>query len=231
MTAGGDREQPGFEDLGFAKVDHVRAARTGRPEVIFCAGKTPEEVAAIAQSLVDRGSVLLATRADFAQFEAVRARLPEAVWHDRARCITLGCAEKSGHLDIAVVTAGTSDLAVAEETCVTLETFGRTVRRITDCGVAGIDRLMAKLEVIRSCGVVIVVAGMEGALPSVVAGLVDRPVIAVPTSIGYGANFGGLSALLGMLTSCASKVTVVNIDNGFGAASAADAILRLADPA
>lgn len=219
----------GYEDLGFAKVDHSRTQRNGRPEVIFCPGKTPDEVAAIAVSLTNAGAVLLATRATYEQFAAVQTKLPAAVWHDRARCISLGAAPKAGAAwPVAVLTAGTADLPVAEEAAVTLECFGHEVRRITDCGVAGIQRLMDQLDVLRACGVVIVVAGMEGALPSVVAGLIDNPVIAVPTSVGYGANLGGISALLGMLTSCASKVTVVNIDNGFGAASAADAILRLA---
>jgi len=219
----------GYEDLGFAKVDHDRAARSGRLEVIFCPGKTPDEVAAIALSLAKKNPAILATRAGIDHFNAVRAVLPQAQWHDRARCITHG--EPVKVIDcwpVAIVTAGTADLAVADEVAVTLECFGHDVRRFNDCGVAGIHRLFDQLAPVRECGVVIVVAGMEGALPSVVAGLVDHPVIAVPTSIGYGANFGGLSALLCMLTSCASKVTVVNIDNGFGAASAADTILRLA---
>jgi len=219
----------GYEDLGFAKVDHDRATRSGQPEVVFCPGKTPDEVAAIAVSLEKRNPMILATRANIEQFAAVRSALPQARWHDRARCITHGEPIKQpGSWPVAILTAGTSDQAVAEEAAVTLECFGHEVRRFTDCGVAGIHRLFDQLAEIRKCGVLIVVAGMEGALPSVVAGLVDQPIIAVPTSIGYGANFGGLSALLCMMTSCASKVTVVNIDNGFGAASAADAILRLA---
>jgi hypothetical protein len=219
----------GYEDLGFAKVDHSRAARSGRAEVIYCPGKTPDEVAAISASIVANNGVLLATRATGEQFAAVYNRLPNAVWHERAGCITHGQSPAmSLAWPVAVLTAGTADLAVADEAAVTLECFGYEVRRFTDCGVAGIHRLFDQLEALRACAVVIVVAGMEGALPSVVAGLIDHPVIAVPTSVGYGANFGGISALLGMLTSCASKVTVVNIDNGFGAASAADAILRLA---
>lgn len=218
-----------YEDLGFAKVDHDRAARSGRPEVIFCPGKTGDEVAAIAQSLSKKNPALLATRATPEQFMAVKSVLPDAIWHDRARCITHGEPTKvSDSWPVAILTAGTADQAVAEEAAITLESFGHEVRRFTDCGVAGIQRLFDQLEPLRACGVVIVVAGMEGALPSVVAGLIDHPIIAVPTSIGYGANFGGISALLCMLTSCASKVTVVNIDNGFGAASAADTILRLA---
>lgn len=222
-------ESRGYEDLGFAKVDLSRENRLGRPEVIFCQGKTPEEVASIAEILVKNGTTLLATRAQPEHFTAVQERLPDAVWHDRAHCITHGQSPRlPASWPVAVVTAGTADLPVADEAAVTLDSFGIEVRRFTDCGVAGIHRLFDQLDAIRKCGVVIVVAGMEGALPSVVAGLIDHPVIAVPTSVGYGANLGGISALLGMLTSCASKVTVVNIDNGFGAASAADAMIRLA---
>ncbi len=220
---------PGFEDLGFAKVDHARGARCGRPEVIFCEGKTPAEVADIAARIVEESGYLLGTRASREQFEAVAGKLPAAEYHERARCITCGSAPGSGSdLVVGILSAGTADLAVAEEAAVTLAAFGQRVERIYDVGVAGLHRLMDRVEVVRACGVLIVVAGMEGALPSVVAGLVERPVIAVPTSVGYGAAFGGLAALLGMLTSCGSKVTVVNIDNGFGAACAADAILRLA---
>lgn len=220
----------GFDDLGFAKVDLARGARCGRPEVIFCEGKTADEVAAIAARLVEASGYVLGTRADRGQFEAVAARLPGAVYHERARCITVGSAatSSSAHV-VGILSAGTADLAVAEEAAVTLAAFGRRVERVYDVGVAGLHRLLDRLELVRSCSVLIVVAGMEGALPSVVSGLVDRPVIAVPTSIGYGASLGGLAALLGMLTSCGSKVTVVNIDNGFGAACAADAILRLAE--
>jgi NCAIR mutase (PurE)-related protein len=221
-----------FEDLGFAKVDHSRDRRCGRPEVIFCQGKTTAEVAAIAARIMAEAGYLLGTRASREQFDAVAAQLPDAEYHERARCITCGSASPSGStFTVGLLSAGTADLAVAEEAAVTLAAFGQKVERIYDVGVAGIHRLLDRLEVVRSFGVLIVVAGMEGALPSVVSGLVDRPVIAVPTSIGYGANFGGLSALLGMLTSCGSKVTVVNIDNGFGAACAADAILRLAGEA
>jgi len=223
---------PGFEDLGFAKVDHARGARCGRPEVIFCEGKTADEVAAVAVRIVAESGYLLGTRANRAQFEAVAARLPAAEFHERARCITCGAAVASGSaFAVGILSAGTADLAVAEEAAVTLAAFGQRVERIYDVGVAGLHRLMDRIDAVRACGVLIVVAGMEGALPSVVAGLVERPVIAVPTSVGYGAAFGGLAALLGMLTSCGSKVTVVNIDNGFGAASAADAILRLAGEA
>jgi len=213
----------------FVRVDLGRANRCGRAEAIFCEGKLPDEVAAIAKILREEGQAVLATRAEKAHFEAVARHFPEAVWHERARCITVGSypAVESKHA-AGVVCAGTADLPVADEASVTLESFGHRVERITDVGVAGLHRLLAEEERLRSFSVLIVVAGMEGALPSVVAGLVNCPVIAVPTSVGYGANLGGIAALLGMLTSCASKVTVVNIDNGFGAASAADAILRLA---
>ncbi|MGH8048496.1 MAG: nickel pincer cofactor biosynthesis protein LarB [Chthoniobacterales bacterium] len=219
----------GFEDLGFAKVDHARGARCGRPEVIFCEGKTAAEVAGIASRIAAASGYVLGTRASREQFDAVAQQLPAAVYHERARCISCGHAEPAtGSFVVGILSAGTSDLAVAEEAAVTLAAFGQRVERIYDVGVAGVHRLMERLDTVRACAVLIVVAGMEGALPSVVSGLVDRPVIAVPTSIGYGASFGGLAALLGMLTSCGSKVTVVNIDNGFGAACAADAILRLA---
>jgi NCAIR mutase (PurE)-related proteins len=216
----------------FANVDHDRESRCGRPEVIFCEGKTPDEVAAIAARIAERSGWVLATRANREQYDAVRAQLPAAIFHERARCITCGhAAPSNARFAVGILSAGTSDLAVAEEAAVTLETFGQRVERIYDVGVAGLHRLLDRLDEVRACGVLIVVAGMEGALPSVVSGLVDRPIIATPTSIGYGANFAGLSALLGMLTSCGSKVTVVNIDNGFGAACAADAILRLAEEA
>ncbi|MGC1479499.1 MAG: nickel pincer cofactor biosynthesis protein LarB [Chthoniobacterales bacterium] len=212
----------------FARVDLSRRERCGRAEVIYCPGKTPDEVAEIAVQLRDAGEVMLATRVTPEQVAAVRVRLPEVTYHERARCLSLGEPVASGsRWSVGLLTAGTADLAVAEEAAVTLETFGQDVERFYDVGVAGLHRLLGQLDAVRNCGVLIVVAGMEGALPSVVAGLVDVPVIAVPTSVGYGANFGGLAALLGMLTSCGSKVTVVNIDNGFGAASAADAILRL----
>jgi hypothetical protein len=217
------------EDLGFAQVDLGRRERCGRAEVIYCPGKLPEEVAEIAGRLRSEGEVVLATRATAEQAAAVRERLPEAVFHERAGCVTCGEAVAAGSCwAVGILTAGTADLAVAEEAAVTLGAFGQRVERFTDVGVAGLHRLLGRIEAVRACGVLIVVAGMEGALPSVVAGLVDMPVIAVPTSVGYGANLGGVTALLGMLTSCGSKVTVVNIDNGFGAASSADAILRLA---
>jgi NCAIR mutase (PurE)-related protein len=213
----------------FVRVDLGRAGRCGRAETIFCEGKLPSEVAAISAILREAGQTVLATRARKEHFDAVAGKFPDAVWHERARCITIGSAPPSdSNLTVGVICAGTADLPVADEAAVTLESCGHRVERITDVGVAGIHRLLDETARLRALSVLIVVAGMEGALPSVVAGLVDRPVIAVPTSVGYGASLGGLSALLGMLTSCSSKVTVVNIDNGFGAASAADAILRLA---
>jgi NCAIR mutase (PurE)-related protein len=216
-------------DLGFARVDLDRLRRCGRPEVIFCQGKLPVEVSGIAVALREKGQPVLATRAQASHFDAVRLRLPEAVFHERARCITVGPPLGSaGRWSVGVLCAGTADLPVAEEAAVALEFFGRRVERISDIGVAGLHRVLAETDRIRSCGVLIVAAGMEGALPGIVSGLVERPLIAVPTSIGYGANFAGLAALLGMLNCCGSGVTVVNIDNGFGAACAADDILRLA---
>ena len=213
----------------FVRVDLQRAGRCGRAETIFCEGKLPSEVASISAILRAAGQAVLGTRARKEHFDAVSEKFPEAVWHERARCITIGSAPPSdSNLTVGVICAGTADLPVADEASVTLESFGHRIERMTDVGVAGIHRLLDETARLRAFSVLIVVAGMEGALPSVVAGLVDRPVIAVPTSVGYGANLGGLSALLGMLTSCSSKVTVVNIDNGFGAACAADAILRLA---
>ena len=217
-----------FVDLGFARVDVDRRRRTGFPEVIFGQGKTPEEVARISQVILEREPVVLATRTDREQFEAVQALFPSAIFHQRARCLTIEREPLPRQkMAIAVVAAGTSDLPVAEEAAVTLEIFGNKTERIYDAGVAGLHRLLVETDRLRECAVVIVVAGMEGALPSVVAGLVDKPVIAVPTSTGYGASFGGLAALLGMLNSCGSGVTVVNIDNGFGAAYAAATINRL----
>ncbi len=220
----------GFVDLGFARVDSDRRGRCGRPEVIFGEGKTAEEIARIAAVIHAREGHVLATRLSPSHAEAVRARLPEAVYHERGRCITLGTAPvNASALRVGILCAGTSDLPVAEEAAITLSAFGRSVERIHDVGVAGIHRLLGEVDRIRACGVLIVVAGMEGALPSAVAGLVEIPVIAVPTSVGYGASFEGIAALLGMVNSCASGVTVVNIDNGFGAACAADSILRLVE--
>jgi NCAIR mutase (PurE)-related protein len=217
-----------FIDLGFARVDVDRRRRTGFPEVIFGQGKTPAQVAQIARVILEHDPVLLATRISREQFEAVAAAFPSAVFHEEARCLTIEREPlPQRRYPIAVVAAGTSDLPVAEEAAVTLEVFGNRVERIFDAGVAGLHRLLVETDRLRECAAVIVVAGMEGALPSVVAGLVDKPIIAVPTSTGYGASFGGLAALLGMLNSCGSGVTVVNIDNGFGAAYAAATINRL----
>ena len=217
-----------FVDLGFARVDTDRARRCGFPEVVYAAGKTPGEVAAIARCILAETGVLLVSRATEQHFEAVAAECPDAQWHGRACCITVENEPlPKNHGVVGVVCAGTSDLPVADEAAVTLELFGNHVERITDVGVAGIHRLIAERDRLEACNVLIVVAGMEGALPSAVAGLVSKPIIAVPTSVGYGASFGGLAALLGMLTSCGSGVTVVNIDNGFGAAYAAATINRL----
>ncbi len=218
----------GFVDLGFARVDTDRQRRCGFPEVVYGDGKTPEEVLGIGRAIVAQSGLLLVTRAREEHFRVLESEFPEARWHARGRCITIE-REPSAKLDgtVAVVCAGTSDLPVAEEAAITLEMFGSRVERISDVGVAGIHRLLAVRDRIQACEAVIVVAGMEGALPSVMAGLISKPIIAVPTSVGYGASFGGLSALLGMLNSCGSGVTVVNIDNGFGAACAAAAILRL----
>jgi hypothetical protein len=217
-----------FVDLGFARVDTDRKTRRGFPEVIFCAGKLPEQVLHISRALLETDNVVLGTRATREHFDAVVAEIPEATFHGAARCITI-IREPMPALPgkVAVVCAGTSDIPVAEEAAVTLETFGCTVDRISDVGVAGIHRLLAVRDRLESSNAVIVAAGMEGALPSAVAGLISKPIIAVPTSIGYGASFGGIAALLGMLNSCGSGVTVVNIDNGFGAAYAAATISRL----
>lgn len=206
-----------FEDLGFAKVDHHRSLRSGMPEVVFAEGKTPDQVAAILARIHASGVPAMATRANHEAFAATQRMIPQARYHEVARIITSdeAAAHKGGH--VAVVCAGTSDLPVAEEAAVTAEFLGARVTRITDVGVAGLHRLLAHLPAIREADAVIVCAGMEGALPSVVGGLVAVPVIAVPTSVGYGAAFGGVTALLGMLNSCSPNVTVVNIDNGFGA--------------
>ena len=221
------RAQP-FEDLGFARVDHHRSIRQGFPEVILGLGKTPDQIAAIAAGIVARDSTLLVTRASAAAYEAVRATVPAAIYHASAGLITLRQQDISpGKGTIIVAAAGTSDLPVAEEAALTAELMGNEVSRLYDVGVAGLHRLLGERERLNAARVIIVVAGMEGALPSVVAGLVSAPVIAVPTSIGYGASFGGIAALLGMLNSCASGVSVVNIDNGFGAASIASLINHL----
>ena len=221
------RQSP-FEDLGFARVDHHRHIRQGFPEVVFGQGKTPDQIAAIARTLVGAGQNLLVTRTTPEAYRAVADALPDARYHERARCITLdvGSAQK-GRGTIVIAAAGTADLPVADEAGVTAEIMGNTVDRVYDVGVAGLHRLLKEHARITSARVVIVVAGMEGALPSVVAGLVDVPVVAVPTSVGYGASFGGLTALLAMLNSCAIGVSVVNIDNGFGAAAIASSINHL----
>lgn len=222
-------------DLGFATVDHERASRCGFPEVVFCEGKTPADTAAIATEILTRADRVLLTRAGPDHYEAVQAAIPRTGYHERARCLTitpeghsLSDLAQNGH--VAVVCAGTSDLPVAKEAATTLQIAGNRVSEFTDVGVAGIHRLLDKMPQIRSANVVVAVAGMEGALPSVVAGLVDKPVIAVPTSVGYGASFAGLSALLTMLNSCAAGIGVVNIDNGFGAGYLASQINRSATP-
>ena len=217
-----------YEDLGFARVDHHRALRQGFPEVVLGLGKTPVQIAAIAAEIVARGSTLLVTRATEAAYEAVRAAVPGARFHADAGVITLRQQDiVPGNGIILLAAAGTADLPVAEEAARTAELMGNTVDRLYDVGIAGLHRLLGEHARLAAARVIIVVAGMEGALPSVVAGLVSVPVIAVPTSIGYGASFGGLAALLGMLNSCASGVSVVNIDNGFGAAAIASLINHL----
>jgi pyridinium-3,5-biscarboxylic acid mononucleotide synthase len=217
-----------YENLDFARVDHHRAVRQGFPEVVYGPGKTPEQIATIAEKIVAAGHNLLVTRTGLDGFEAVRRRLPAASFHEQARTITLRVAPlPDGRGTILVVAAGTADLPVAEEAVVSAEIMGNRVDRLYDVGVAGLHRLLAEHARLTAAHVVIVVAGMEGALPSVVGGLVDVPVIAVPTSVGYGASFGGITALLGMLNSCASGVSVVNIDNGFGAAAIASSINHL----
>lgn len=216
-----------FEDLPFARIDHHRALRQGSPEVVFCEGKTPDQVLAICERLHAASGSFLGTRAGEEAASRLRARFPDMIWNPVARTVYLAGERPAGRAGpILVVSAGTSDLPVAEEAAVVAEAFGHPVERLIDVGVAGLHRLLAATEQIERARVVIVVAGMEGALPSVVGGIVAVPVIAVPTSVGYGASFGGLAALLGMLNSCAAGVTVVNIDNGFGAAAAASRICR-----
>jgi len=218
----------GSKELGFATIDIHRELRTGYPEVVYGQGKTPTQVAGIVAFMMNHDNNILVTRATEPMFEAVMEVCPSAAYHSMARTIVV---KKKAYPNpptyIAVITAGTSDLPVAEEAAITAEVFGNRVERVVDVGVAGIHRLYSKLDLIRQARVNVVVAGMEGTLPSIVGGLVDKPVIAVPTSIGYGANFGGLSALLGMLTSCASGISVVNIDNGFGAGFLASMINKL----
>ena len=221
------RQSP-YENLGFARVDHHRSVRQGFPEVVYGPGKTPEQIAAISERIVAAGHNLLVTRTTRDAYDAIRERLPAASFHEQARTITLRLTSMPlGRGTILVAAAGTADLPVAEEAVTSAEIMGNTVDRLYDVGVAGLHRLLAEHARLTAAHVVIVVAGMEGALPSVVGGLVDAPVIAVPTSVGYGASFGGITALLAMLNSCASGVSVVNIDNGFGAAAIASAINHL----
>ncbi len=220
------RASPGEEDLGYAVLDHHRALRRGFPEVVFGTGKTAGQIAEILARIHARGDNALATRVPPEAAARVLEALPDATYHDVARIVAWRARPVTtrGRGPITIVTAGTSDRVVAEEAAVAAEEFGNQVVRIADVGVAGLHRLVHRLAQLRAASVLVVIAGMEGALPSVVAGLVDRPVIAVPTSVGYGASFGGLAALLAMLNSCAAGVTVVNIDNGFGAAYAATLI-------
>jgi NCAIR mutase (PurE)-related protein len=220
--------QKPYEDLGFARVDHQRNTRQGFPEVVFGQGKTAAQIAAIAARIAAAGHTLLVTRTTSDAYQAVAAELPDAVYHDLARCITRDLrTTPRGKGTVLIAAAGTADLPVAEEAAVTAEVMGNTVDRLYDVGVAGLHRLLNEHARLIAARVIVVVAGMEGALPSVVGGLVDVPVIAVPTSVGYGASFGGLTALLAMLNSCASGISVVNIDNGFGAAAIASSINHL----
>ena len=220
-----------FEDIGYARVDHSRAVRLGFPEVVFGGGKTRAQIVGIVERLAQRSPNVIVTRTDEGTFGEIRNVVTDAEWHDAARLIRIRRDRTNlGVGPIAVVTAGTSDIPVAEEAALTAETMGNTVSRVWDAGVAGIHRVLAERSLLQRSRVVIVAAGMEGALPSVVGGLVGVPVVAVPTSIGYGASFGGVAALLGMLNSCASNVTVVNIDNGFGAGFVASLINRRWEP-
>ncbi|HEU4760054.1 MAG TPA: nickel pincer cofactor biosynthesis protein LarB [Dehalococcoidia bacterium] len=215
-----------YEDLGFAEIDHHRGLRKGFPEVVLGQGKTPQQVAAIAERLAAQGDRLLVTRVDAETYRLVKERVPDAVYHAEARAVTLDRSGEARRPGVAVLCAGTSDVPVAEEAAVTAELMGSAVERMYDVGVAGIHRLLDKLETMRRARALVAVAGMEGALPSVVAGLVAAPVIAVPTSVGYGTSFRGLAPLLAMLNSCAAGVAVVNIDNGFGAGYLAAVINR-----
>ena len=217
---------PHEENLGFARLDHHRSLRQGFPEVVFGQGKTPEHIAAIVQRLQESGAPVIVTRVGASVWDEIADQLPRARYHALSRLILVEGERDELAGSVGVLCAGTSDLPVAEEAALCLEAMGARVERISDIGVAGLHRLLNQLDAIRAHSALIVVAGMEGALPSVVAGLVSIPVIAVPTSVGYGASFGGLAALLGMLNSCANGVAVVNIDNGFGAASFAASVLR-----
>lgn len=217
-----------FKDLGYAKIDNHRELRVGYPEVIYCESKTPEQIKGIVEFMLTKGNNILGTRASEEAYKLVKEICPEAEYNKEARTITIKNKKvETTNTYIAIVTAGTSDIPVAEEAAITAEIFGNSVERIYDVGVAGIHRLFDKIELIREAKIIIVAAGMEGALASVLGGLVNKPVIAVPTSVGYGANFGGLSALLCMLNSCASGISVVNIDNGFGAGYLASMINKL----
>lgn len=218
------------ENLGFARLDHDRSRRKGGVETIFCQGKTCEQVAAIFERFAAHDGCGLGTRASKEQYEAVLKRIPAASYNELGRVIYLNREKVTKKGAVAIVTGGTADLPVAEEAALTAEFFGAEVRRFTDVGVAGLHRLLSVIDRIRECSVAVVIAGMEGALPSVVAGLIDKPVIAVPTSVGYGASFQGLTPLLAMLNSCAEGITVVNIDNGFGAGYSAAQINRLIHP-
>lgn len=216
-----------YDDVGFAKIDHHRVLRQGFPEVIYCEGKTPGQVVHIMKSLNKAGNNILATRASADMFTEIHKAIPEAVYHEQARLIVIQNSEQTSVGNILIVSAGTADLFVAEEAALTAEVMGNHVQRLYDVGVAGIHRLFQNLALLHSAKVIVVVAGMEGALASVVGGLVDKPVIAVPTSVGYGASFGGVAALLTMLNSCAAGVSVVNIDNGFGAGYIASLINKI----
>ncbi len=221
-----------FDDMGFAKIDFHRSLRKGHPETIFCQGKTPEQVSLIAERMANRGETVLGTRCTQDTFTAVKTRIHDAIYYEEAKAFTWMCREPEfSKRYVAIVCAGTSDIPVAEEAAVTCMTMGVSVERIYDVGIAGIHRLLEQRERISGATVAVVCAGMEGALPSVVAGLSSSLVIAVPTSVGYGASFSGIAALLAMLNSCATGLTVVNIDNGFGAAVAACAITKMVENA
>ncbi|MCD6596559.1 MAG: nickel pincer cofactor biosynthesis protein LarB [Bacteroidales bacterium] len=217
-----------FQELEYAKIDHHRELRTGYPEIIYCSGKTTRQVRGIITAMLEKDVDIMATRASEDLFKSVKDLHPQLVYYKDARIISVKKKKsKPPKTNICVITAGTSDIPVAEEAAVTAELLGNKTERIFDVGVAGIHRLMNKLDIIKRSRVVIVIAGMEGALASIIGGLIDKPIIAVPTSVGYGANFGGISALLAMLTSCAGGVSVVNIDNGFGAGYYASMINKL----
>jgi pyridinium-3,5-biscarboxylic acid mononucleotide synthase len=216
------------DGLDFATLDHLRAARTGFPEVIYCPGKTPDQVGAIALAILNRAATVLATRATREHFDAIRAIAPDALYESDARIVVVERERLPRAGSVCVISAGTADRDVAAEAAITLDVMGNTVARVDDVGVAGLHRVLGHIGALRTANVVVAVAGMDGALPGVIAGLTDKPVIAVPTSVGYGASFGGLAALLTMLNACAGGVAVVNIDNGFGAACVASRINRSA---